>query len=412
MNEPEILLTYRPKKSGNALLNWLRKKIVIEKLNNVLGFLILTISGVAIALYTSFAGFNMAVILLVMLVAIPSVYITIVYPQFGILVILAYSYFLFAVIRLGINFPSGTLLDGIEGLLILGMFIRQKRKKDWSMVKGPVSIMIVVWIVYNIYQALNPVAESQMAWLYTIRSVAFVMLLYFVFLVQIRTIKYIRTLLKVWLFLSLLVALYGFKQQFIGFSASENEFLLSDPAIADLLFIDGQWRKFSFLSDPVVFSYTMVISSILCICLISLVKQVWKKIILILLTILFIGGMLFSGTRGAYVLIPAAMFFYGVLNFNRKVLAFIAVGGMGVLFFILVPTSNPTIYRFQTAFKPSNDASFNLRRINQLKIRPYILTHPFFSARQRLCARGRRTWLGRTVAILYPHVRNIENGDR
>jgi putative inorganic carbon (HCO3(-)) transporter len=87
------------------------------------------------------------------------------------------------------------------------------------------------------------------------------------------------------LLLSLLAALYAFKQEFIGFSASEEQFLHSDPGALDLLFIDGHWRKFSFLSDPVAFSYNMVISSILAVCMTGATKKIVRKIALLLLAV-------------------------------------------------------------------------------------------------------------------------------
>jgi O-antigen ligase len=43
---------------------------------------------------------------------------------------------------------------------------------------------------------------------------------------------------------------------------------------------------------------------------------------------------------------------------------------------INIPTGNVTLYRFQSAFKPNNDASFNVRKANQKKIQPYIQSHP------------------------------------
>ena len=43
---------------------------------------------------------------------------------------------------------------------------------------------------------------------------------------------------------------------------------------------------------------------------------------------------------------------------------------------IRVPTSNPTLARFQSAFRPSKDASFEERARNQERIKPYILSHP------------------------------------
>jgi O-antigen ligase len=86
--------------------------------------------------------------------------------------------------------------------------------------------------------------------------------------------------------------------------------------------------------------------------------------------------MLFSGTRGAYVLLPAAMAMLVVINFNKKVLAFVLAAGFLLAIVIVMPTSNPFIKRFQTAFSPSDDASFNVRAENQKRIQPYIQTHP------------------------------------
>ncbi|NCI45553.1 O-antigen ligase family protein [Sediminibacterium sp. WSJ-3] len=347
-----------------------------EKMNNWLGVALFLVAAAGIACITAFGGLQSGVLLLVGIFAIPLVYAVVAYPQFGIMAMLVLAYLVFAIIRLGIDFPAGTLIDGIEALLILGFFIKQKKYRDWSMVKHPVGIMILVWIAYNLFQAGNPSAESRLAWLYTIRSVAFVMLTYFIFALQIRTIYFLRLIIRTWILLAVLVALYALKQQFIGFSGSEQEWLNSDPMVRELLFIAGQWRKFSFLSDPVVFSYTMVISSILCACIAVNTQATWKKVLLVVFTLLFLYSMLFSGTRGAYVMVPAAMVFYAVINLSRKVLLVMAALGVMIAGLIFVPIGNPTIQRFQSAFKPSADASFNTRKTNQERIKPFILSHP------------------------------------
>ncbi|MFX6006691.1 hypothetical protein ABTF07_19150, partial [Acinetobacter baumannii] len=71
-----------------------------------------------------------------------------------------------------------------------------------------------------------------------------------------------------------------------------------------------------------------------------------------------------------------ALILLSILKFNRQVMMAAIIGGIGILILIFIPTSNPTIYRFQTAFRPSEDASFNVRKINQKRIQPFILTHP------------------------------------
>lgn len=89
-----------------------------------------------------------------------------------------------------------------------------------------------------------------------------------------------------------------------------------------------------------------------------------------------IMSMLYSGTRGAYVLLPAALAMFCILKFNRNILIVGAIGALIMGALIFVPTGNPTIVRFQSAFRPSEDASFNVRAINQKRIQPYIQSHP------------------------------------
>src|SRR5947208_1463346 len=82
--------------------------------------------------------------------------------------------------------------------------------------------ILLVWICYNLIEVASPSAESRVAWVYTVRSVAVVMLMYFVFMFNIRTVAFIRLILKIWMLLSIYGALWGFKQEFIGFSAGEE----------------------------------------------------------------------------------------------------------------------------------------------------------------------------------------------
>ncbi len=344
------------------------------RLNN-LATAALLLAGIVFSLLIVKLGLVAGVIMLAIVIGLPVVYCVVVYPEAGILILLIAAYLLMLVIRIGVNFPLGTLMDALQVLLLLGFFIKQKSNPDWSFLKLPISRIIIIWILYNVAEVLNPAAASLLAWLYTIRSVAIVMLMYFVFVYQIKSIKLVRAIIKVWLALSLFAAAYAFKQEHFGFFAFEAA-QLSDPLMYSLLFVGGMWRKFSIFSDPVAFAYNMVISSLLCICLITGTGKTWKKITLLLLALFFLLNMLYSGTRGAYVLVPAALALIAVINYSRKVLILSIIAGMLIGVLIVMPTSNPTIYRFQSAFKPSNDASYNVRVTNQKRIKPFILTHP------------------------------------
>lgn len=353
-----------------------REKILHEKLCNPIGFLILTACGVLISLAISKLGIIAGVFILVFLIGLPILYAMVAIPKFGIIILLISAYFVMLVIRTGIvPFQLGVLMDAFQLLLLIGFIYRQKFTKDWSMMKHPISVMILIWITYNVIELVNPTSESMLAWLYTVRSVAAVMLTFFLFMYYIDSVKYIKLILKIWISLSTFAALYAVKQQYFGFFQFEKD-TLSDPLIILLYFINGSWRKFSIFSDPVAFAYNMVISSILCFVLLLQQKALIKKIILGALTILYLTVMLYSGTRGAYVLIPAALVMFAIINYSQKVLIFTLIGGVFIAFLIVMPTGNASLQRFQSAFKPSKDASFNVRKINQKRIQPFIQSHP------------------------------------
>lgn len=363
------------KKSKGFFQN-LKKAVLLEKLYNPVGITFFILLAAFIALGISKLGVIFAALFLITVIGLPAIYAIVVYPEFGILILLIMAYLLFMLWRIGINGPVGIIMDAIQALLMIGILIRQKKERNWEILKGPLSTMILIWIGYNVLQVANPVTEARAAWIYTIRTVAIVLLSYFVFLYNIRSIKFIKLIFKIWLALSVFAALYALKQEYIGFSDHEEEYLHSDPAIAGLLFIGGHWRKFSIFSDPVSFAYNMAMSTIFCIALISGKSAQWKKVILGFLIALFQVASLYSGTRGANVLVPAALLLFAILNYNRKVLIFTCFAAVFLICLINVPTSNPNLARFQTAFHPNNDDSYNLRKANQKRIQPYILSHP------------------------------------
>jgi putative inorganic carbon (HCO3(-)) transporter len=362
-------------KSRPGFLEWLKKTFLVEKLHNATGIGLLILFAIVIAWGTANIGVSFGALLIGGLLALPFLYTIVVYPKIGIVILLLMAYFLWQVAPF-IPLPIGTVMDGLQIVLLLGVLIQLKRNNDWDVLKHPISTALLAWVIYNVLEIGNPTTESRLAWIYTIRTTAIVTLSYFVYLYNIRSVKFIRLIFKLWLFVSLIGALYAFKQEFIGFSAAEEAYLHSDPNIADLLFIAGHWRKFSIFSDPVSFSYNMVMPSILCVCLIASKTKIWKKIVLAVLIGLCLTAMIFSGTRGANVLMPAALALFAILNYNKRVLIFTCFAAVFLLFLINVPTSNQNIARFQTAFRPNNDDSYTARKNNQKRIQPYILKHP------------------------------------
>ena len=355
------------------------ENIIIHKFSKPLVLLFLLFASLLISFLIARQGMAIGILILVMLIALPTLYAVVAYPKFGIIIFIIASFFINYQLFLSQfppDTPVGLIMDILTYLLILGFFVKQKGEKDWKYFKDPISYFILAWLGYNLLEVINPAASSVLAWVYTVRTVAVLMLLYFVFVFQIRSKNYIKLLFKVLLALEFLTGVSAFIQEKVGFFAFETKWLNAEPLRLNLLFIYGHMRKFGIFSDPVVFAYNMVAASLLCLALLFADIKPRSRIILVFLICFYLTVMLYSGTRAAYVLIPAAIGLMAILKFNKNILIFVMATGFILAFLIKVPTSNPSLVRFQTAFNPSKDASFNVRAENQHRIKPYILSHP------------------------------------
>ncbi|WP_374948247.1 O-antigen ligase family protein [Mucilaginibacter sp.] len=315
--------------------------------------------------------------LMVLFVGIPIVLGIVAFPRFGIVAFIVTSFFINYVAELvPEDVPLGILMDAITYLLIFGFFLKKKYEPSWDYFKNPISYFILAWLAYNLFEVINPAAASILAWIYTVRTIGFLILIFFVFVYHIRSIAYIRFLLKLWLFLCLLAAISGFQQENIGLLPFEHTFYYSDAEKLSFLFIQGHLRKVGIFPDPVTYSYNLVVAAVLCIVFAMADISLTKKVLLWLAVPFFLMTMLYSGTRAAYVLLPAAMILLAILKFNKRILFFVSAAGLMLAFVVVMPTSNPLIKRFQSAFNPSKDASYNVRTENQKKIKPFIISHP------------------------------------
>lgn len=361
--------------TASIIKNKLKQWLLIEKLSNIPGLLMLMAASLMIAWGITRFGFLFGALISVFLIGVPLIVGLVIYPQFGIIIYLSMAFSIMFLLRLGVPFPLGTLMDGLLVLFILGLFIQQKKQTDWKIFKSPISTCILIWIGYNVIEFANPAAESRMAWVYTIRTMAFVTMMYFIFLYNIKSKKFIKLIFKWWIGFMIIAALYAIKQEYLGFSQFEENYNHQE-GVPLLLFIAGHWRKYSLFSDPVTFAYNMAIVSLLCIALLTGPIKKWQRIFLFGVIGLTLVSMLYSGTRGAFPLVPAGLIMYAILKFNKKILIGTAIAGFFTVVLIFMPTSNQNILRFQSAFRPNNDASYRVRIFNQARIKPYIWSHP------------------------------------
>jgi len=321
-------------------------------------------------------GFKAGILVIVGIVAVPVVFIGVFNLPLGVLITLILSFFILGIKRILGDIPLGTLMDGMISLMLAGLFLKLVARGSLKFGTTPISIMLLVWLFFNLLQAFNPYADSQLAWVYTVRSMAFFIIMYFIINEAVQTVNMVRWLIGTWIFLAFLGGLYGWKQELFGFTVSEMNWINQDEERFGLLFQHGRFRKFSFFSDPMVFGFVMAYTSALCLTLIVGPFNRFVKILLGAIAFILIGGMIHSSTRSAFVLIPVGFIFFTLITFNKTIiLSAIVFFFLGTIV-VLMPSVSSTHFRIQSAFRPTTDDSYQVRAKNQKMIQPFIQSHP------------------------------------
>ncbi len=367
--------TQRGMTAYQAVKSWWKEQIVTLKLNTPIGYTICSVIGIALSLIACKIGLKFSVVLLGIIIGIPTIFACLFNLRFGLILMIFVSFTIQYIKRIT-DIPVGVILDLLLVVMFFGMFIKQVRERDWSFAKSPISFWTLIWVFLNLVQVINPVAESRMAWLYTVRSMAGLILLYFIACYAFKNLQYIKLVFKILIGIAVINAFYGFYQEFFGFTSFEIAWLYADKERFQLVFQWGRLRIFSTFGDPTTFSIYTVYMGLLCAIMTLAPIKWWKRILLVIAAILLFWVTVYTGTRTAFVLLPAGICFFILMTFRKEV---ILLGIVGLLFgsaFILKSTSNPVIYRIQSAFKPNQDASMQLRLKNQAFIQPFIHKHP------------------------------------
>lgn len=322
-------------------------------------------------------GFKYGLLVFVVMVGLPMFMLCLFDLTFGLTFILVVS-FMVNFIKKYIDVPIGIAQDALVFLMFFTIIINEIRERDWKFANHPLSLWVVIWIIYNMIQGLNPIAASHIAWVYTVRSVAGLILLFFVASYAFKSLDIILRLIKIILILAFSSALYGLKQEWIGFSDTEMRWLYSNPHTLELFMQWGRLRIFSYFSDPTTYGILMAYTAAFCSILLLGPYRMGMKIISATTVVSCLLAMAYAGSRTPVVLIPVGAIFFAVLNFKKEMI--LAVGLFFVLgtAFMMKSTSNPVIYRIQSAFNlnASKDV-VDVRMKNQELIQPFIQRHPF-----------------------------------
>ncbi len=379
------------------LFSKLVSPLIQQRLNTPLGWAIVASLAALIGVAIAVMGVKGGILVLGGLLGVPVLLLLLFYPVLGVGTVLICSFFI-EFLRKFSSFPAGIAMDGLTFMLFGGLIVSVARTRKIGFAKHPISLFIVFWVLYNLIQFFNPVAGSQLAWIYTVRSMAGLILFYFVAAYALNSFKKLIGIIGLMILFALISALYGLKQEFFGFLNSELIWLYSDPERFRLIYQWGRLRVFSFSSNPTNFGISMAFLSAFCVVLATGPYKWWLRIGLLGIAGAMLLAMAYAGSRTPFILLPAGMVYYTLITMNKKVILSMAFIGLLGAAFVMKSTSNPVIFRIQSAFKlEDSEDTVGVRMRNQKKIQPFIQAHPFGSGLGSTGVWGRRftpdSWL-------------------
>lgn len=320
-------------------------------------------------------GLAVPILLVVAFVVVPIAVSALWNTEIGIYIMLLFAFFMSVPNRLMEGLPMGILIDIMVLIMLSGILYRCKYNNDWSAFKSPISFAILLWAGMNFMEFANPVAGSRAAWFYVVRPAVGYMMLFFLVYHSIDTPKKMFRLIFILLTLTLISSAWGMWQANFGYFKWEYQYVLRHDLV-HLVFNYGRWRAIGSIGSPAQFGIIMGFLSMWSFALMTGFSKWYTKLFLLLVSYCALMGMVYSGTRSAYVIIPIFYFAWVILSRNKKL--YYSVLFVGAFMFVIatMPTNNYHIQRIQSTFKASEDASYQTRARNKKMIYPWILKHP------------------------------------
>lgn len=292
------------------------------------------------------------------------------------------NYYIMGVTRYFPNLQGGIIMDTMFIIIILSLIVNGFSKKTqimWERINSPIIYAILIWLLYCIFEVFNPESVSSVAWLTNIRGIAFYFLL-IVILSQliINDYKKMKIIIFVWSILTLTAFLKVYFQKNQGFDSAELRWLYIDGGARTHIIWSGI-RYFSFFTDAANFGCSMAFSFIVFLFCGIGERKIWLRIYFFVVAATTIYGLMLSGTRVAIVIPFVGLGLYILFSKNvKKIIIFsiILVSLFTFFKFTTIGEGNQYIRRTRTTFNTKEDASFNVRKENQAKIKIYMADKP------------------------------------
>jgi len=349
---------------------------------NVLAQVLIILLSIILGITVAFLSVTQSLMLLAFLIGAFLLFLCITNYRLGFIISIASGFSIFIISRYFMDvFPIGWIVESLVYASFIGLLVNCLIEGE-SLVASlyhPISFAFGLYLVFILWQAFNPAMDSIVGWFHFFRRQFLIFLIYVLTVHYIKKEDDIKTLIRTWIFFSLLAALYAILTQMIGLPNFEDKWVLASKNRENLYYlVDGFKRKYSLYSDPAAFGMDMAATTLLLVTTIFYTSKKKINVKYLLFSILCLLGAIYSGTRTSYLMIISGLFLFLIMiGINRKTLLVSFGLLLGYIVIMLVPIyDNLFINRIRSAFNFSEDASLQIRNINRAKIQPYIHSNP------------------------------------
>lgn len=301
-------------------------------------------------------------------------------PVVGVYVLLIFSFVAIGLTRYIMGVPLGLGIDAFLVITYIAMIFKNFYTKiDFGQANRTATYLMMAWFFYGILELFNPLALSRTAWFYAMRGMSMYPILFLPLgFMLFNRLRHLYAYLYIWGIFTILGTLKGLQQLYLGPDYAEQFWLDTVGAITHIVL--GQLRVFSFFSDAGQFGAAQGAAGVVGLLLAISVEQTKRRIFFLIMGFMGLWGMMLSGTRGAIIVPLVGGIVYLILSKNIRVLV---IGGIFMAFtyvffaYTYIGDSNYQIARMRTAFRPEEDASYQVRLENRRILKAYLVDKPF-----------------------------------
>lgn len=301
-------------------------------------------------------------------------------PRFILAIYATVDYYLIAIMRYSRQDGLSVILDILLVCMFLAILFYALRKKTnihFSNAINTLTVSYIAWFLFVFIQFLNPATDKTDTVMVLRSWILATPMLYIFTSLLLDKPKILKTALILLGLFTITAFIKLLWQKFRWFDAAETEWLMNGSWYTHI--ISSGVRYFSIFSDAGNFGAHMGMITIIYSIIAFHTPKIGLKLFYLTIAIMGIIGILMSGTRGAIIVPFGGLALYCFISKSIKIMSIsIIVGTVLYAFFAFtdIGDDNAFIRRMRTAFKPTEDASFNVRLENQKNIALFLEKHP------------------------------------